>query len=107
MNKEWLKIIIAALFEVFWVIGLKYASDFWTWSITILSILISFYLLIMAGKKLPAGTAYAVFVGLGTGGTVISDILFFGEAFMIEKILLIALLLAGVVGLQLITEVKE
>ena len=46
MNKEWLKIFVAALFEVFWVIGLKYASDFWTWSMTILSIIISFYLLI-------------------------------------------------------------
>ncbi|WP_249872381.1 DMT family transporter [Oceanobacillus saliphilus] len=104
MNSGWLKVFIAAFFEVFWVIGLKHADDFWTWSGTIISIIISFYILIMAGKKLPVGTVYAVFVGLGTAGVVISEILFFGEPFKIEKILFILLLLAGVIGLKLVTK---
>ena len=65
-----------SFFEVIWVIGLKHANTFLTWTGTIIAIIISFYLLIMAGKKLPVGTAYAVFVGLGTAGTVISEILF-------------------------------
>src|SRR5699024_3899672 len=104
--KEWIKIGIAAIFEVFWVIGLKYATNIWAWSLTIVSIVISFYLLIMAGKKLPASTAYAVFVGLGTAGTVLADILFFDEPFMLLKIVFIALLLIGVIGLQLMTEEK-
>lgn len=103
MNKEWVKVVIAAFFEVFWVIGLKHANDFWTWAGTAIAIFISFYLMIMAGRKLPVGTVYAVFVGLGTAGTVLSEILIFGEPFKVEKILLIVVLLAGVIGLKLVT----
>ena len=104
MNKEWMKVFIAAFFEVFWVIGLKHADDVWTWIGTAIAIAVSFYLMIMAGKTLPVGTVYAVFVGLGTAGTVVSDILFFGQDFNIAKIGLIALLLMGVVGLKLVTK---
>ena len=104
MNKDWVKVVIAAFFEVFWVIGLKHADDFWTWTGTVIAIIISFYLMIMAGKKLPVGTVYAVFVGLGTAGTVFSDIVFFGEPFKVAKVLLILVLLGGVVGLKLVTK---
>lgn len=107
MNRDWLQVIIAAVFEVFWVIGLKHAADFWAWSGTIIAIVISFYLMIMAGRKLPVGTVYAVFVGLGTAGTVFSEILFFNEPVQVSKILLILFLLAGVIGLKTVTETKE
>lgn len=107
MNKEWMKVFIAAFFEVFWVIGLKHADDIWTWIGTTIAIAVSFYLMIMAGKTLPVGTVYAVFVGLGTAGTVIADILFFGQDFNIAKIGLIALLLLGVIGLKLVTKEQE
>ena len=103
MNNDWIKVFIAAFFEVFWVIGLKHANDFWTWAGTAIAIFISFYLMIMAGRKLPVGTVYAVFVGLGTAGTVFSEILFFEEPFKVEKVFLILLLLAGVIGLKLVT----
>ncbi|MED3550254.1 multidrug efflux SMR transporter [Cytobacillus praedii] len=106
MNTNWIKVIIAAFFEVFWVIGLKHADDFWTWAGTVISIIISFYVMIMAGRKLPVGTVYAVFVGLGTAGTVIAEILFFGEQFKISKILMILFLLVGVIGLKLVTKDK-
>lgn len=106
MNKEWAKVFIAAFFEVFWVIGLKHANDFWTWAGTAVAIFVSFYLMIMAGRKLPVGTVYAVFVGLGTAGTVFSEIVFFGEPFKLEKVLLILVLLAGVIGLKLVTPDK-
>ncbi|MEK5389763.1 multidrug efflux SMR transporter [Margalitia sp. FSL K6-0131] len=106
MNKNWVKVLVAAFFEVFWVIGLKHAYDFWTWSETVISIIISFYAMIMAGRKLPVGTVYAVFVGLGTAGTVFSDIVFFGEPFKPAKIILILVLLAGVIGLKLVTSDK-
>ncbi|TCJ01878.1 DMT family transporter [Cytobacillus praedii] len=106
MNTNWIKVIIAAFFEVFWVIGLKHADDFWTWTGTVISIIISFYVMIMAGRKLPVGTVYAVFVGLGTAGTVIAEILFFGEQFKMSKILMILLLLVGVIGLKLVTKDK-
>lgn len=103
LNMNWIKVFIAAFFEVLWVIGLKHADDFWTWGGTVVSIIVSFYLMIMAGRKLPVGTVYAVFVGIGTAGTVLSDILFFGEPFKVEKILLIVILLAGVIGLKVVT----
>jgi len=106
MNKDWMKVFIAAFFEIFWVIGLKHADDFWTWTGTVIAIIISFYLMIMSGKKLPVGTVYAIFVGLGTAGTVFSEILFFGEPFKVEKALLISFLLAGVIGLKLVTSDK-
>lgn len=103
MNKEWMKVFIAAFFEVFWVIGLKHADSFWEWSGTLLCIAVSFYLMIMAGKGLPVGTVYAVFVGLGTAGTVLSEVLFFGEPINALKLVLIVVLLAGVIGLKLVT----
>jgi paired small multidrug resistance pump len=104
MNTNWVKVIVASFFEVFWVIGLKQADDFWTWTGTVIAIIVSFYLMIMAGKKLPVGTVYAVFVGLGTAGTVFSDIIFFDEPFKLAKVLLILVLLGGVVGLKLVTQ---
>ncbi|WP_045521355.1 DMT family transporter [Neobacillus niacini] len=104
MNANWLKVFIGAFFEVLWLIGLKHANGFWTWTGTVISIIVSFYLIIMAGRKLPVGTVYAVFVGLGTAGTVISEIIFFGEPIKVEKIMLILLLLAGVLGLKLLTK---
>lgn len=107
MNTDWIKVFVAAFFEVIWVIGLKHADNFWTWTGTIISIIISFYVLIMASRKLPVGTVYAVFVGLGTAGTVISEIVYFGEPFKIEKVLLILLLLVGVIGLKLVTKDKN
>ena len=103
MNTNWIKVVVAAFFEVFWVMGLKHAYDFWTWVGTSLSIIISFYVLITAGRYLPVGTVYAVFVGLGTAGTVMTEIIFFGEPFKMEKIILIVLLLLGVIGLKLVT----
>lgn len=107
MNLDWIKVFIAAFFEVFWVIGLKHTYDVWTWMGTAISIFISFYLMIMAGEKLPVGTVYAVFVGMGTAGTVFSEIVFFGEPFKLMKLLLILLLLGGVIGLKLVTKDKE
>lgn len=103
MNAQWIKVIVAAVFEVLWVVGLKHADQFWEWAGTVISIFISFYVLIMAGRKLPVGSVYAVFVGLGTAGTVVADIVFFDEPVKPGAIALILILLAGVVGLKLVT----
>ncbi|OCA85799.1 multidrug resistance protein SMR [Bacillus sp. FJAT-27225] len=103
MNKYWVMIIIAAFFEVFWVIGLKYADSLLEWIGTAIAIVVTFYVLIVAGRTLPVGTVYAVFVGLGTAGTVIAELVLFGEPLKVEKILLIILLLVGVIGLKLVT----
>lgn len=103
----WIQVIIASIFEVGWVIGLKHASTPIEWILTILCIILSFYLMIHASSKLPVGTVYAVFVGLGTAGTVTSDMVFFGEPVQLIKLVLIALLLSGVLGLKLVSGEKE
>ncbi|MBB6451866.1 paired small multidrug resistance pump [Salirhabdus euzebyi] len=107
MSVSWIKVFIAGMFEILWVIGLKHAHDFWTWTGTVIAIAICFYLLVMAGEDLPVGTVYAVFVGIGTTGTVLSEIIFFNEPFKVIKIFLIFVLLIGIMGLKLVTEDKE
>jgi paired small multidrug resistance pump len=106
MNKHWMMVFIAAFFEVFWVIGLKHADNVWDWLGTAISIGVSFYVMLKASQALPVGTVYAVFVGLGTVGTVLSDILFFGEALKIEKVVLVLILLIGIIGLKMVTGEK-
>jgi paired small multidrug resistance pump len=107
MKFEWVKVVGASFFEVIWVIGLKHASSVWSWIITAIAIAISFYGLIAAGRKLPVGTVYAVFVGLGTAGTVVAESVFFHEPLQPVKLILIAVLLIGVIGLKLVTKESE
>ncbi|UHA75618.1 DMT family transporter [Paenibacillus sp. 481] len=107
MNKSWLLVLIAGLLEVIWVSGLKYSSAWWEWLITILFIIVSFKVVIEASRKLPLGTVYAVFTGLGTAGTVIVEMLLFGEPVQITKLLFIALMASGVIGLKLLTKPED
>ena len=107
MNRSWLSIVIAAVFEVMWVIGLKHASNPLEWIGTIIAILISFYLMIKAGEKLPVGTVYAVFVGLGTTGTILVDALVFKQPVSAMTIVFVALLLVGVIGLKMSSDDKS
>ncbi|CAM4096565.1 DMT family transporter [Saccharibacillus endophyticus] len=106
MNKIWMSVVIAALFEVGWVIGLKHASGVWEWAGTFVAIVVSFYLMIAASRTLPVGTVYAVFVGLGTAGTVIAEIVLFGAEIQLAKLLMIGTLLLGVIGLKLLSHGK-
>lgn len=106
MNKDWLKVFIGAFFEVLWVIGMKHSHTWWEVELTVVFIFISFYALIKSGEHLPVGTAYAVFVGLGTAGTVSTGILLFGEEFKVVKVLLVVTLLIGVMGLKIVTDKK-
>lgn len=102
--REWSLLVVAAVFEVMWVIGLKHASTLSEWGLTVVAITISFGLLIRSGKKLPVGTAYAVFVGLGTVGTVVTDALVFGQPLGWMQVLFIGLLLLGIIGLKQTTK---
>ena len=101
MNKTWLMVVTAACFEVGWVIGLKHAASVWEWIGTAIAIYFSFYFMIRASQSLPVGTVYAVFVGLGTAGTVTAEIILFDAAVDWVKLTLIGLLLLGVIGLKL------
>ena len=107
MNRYWLYILGAGILEVVWVSGLKYSNTLVEWGATILAIVGSFAVLILASNYLPVGTVYAVFTGLGTVGTVLAEIILFGEPVNVYKILLIGTLLIGVIGLKLLTSDKS
>ncbi len=104
MNRHWIMVLAAGLLEVVWVSGLKHANSVMEWAGTIAAIIISFAVLIYATRNLPVGTVYAVFTGLGTMGTVIAEMLYFGEPFRVIKLVLVVVLLVGVVGLKLVTD---
>lgn len=107
MDKNWLKVMIAGGFEVGWVVGLKHSTSIVEWGLTLVAIFLSFYLMISASEVLPVGTVYAVFVGIGTTGTVLLDALVFGQALSLAKVGLIVILLIGVVGLKLVTSEEK
>ena len=104
LNIYWVSVFVATIFEVLWVIGLKYSSNIIEWITTIIFIALTFVLLTYAGKKLPISTTYTVFTGIGTVGTILVDIVFFGEELSMIKILFILLLIIGVVGLKVVTD---
>jgi paired small multidrug resistance pump len=90
-----------------WVIGLKHADSVLEWGGTLIAIMTSFYLMIMAGRDLAVGTVYAVFVGLGTAGTVLAEIILFDAPVIPAKLALIVLLLSGVISLKMLNNQKE
>ncbi|WP_395148608.1 DMT family transporter [uncultured Helicobacter sp.] len=103
----WLLVILGGIVEIFWVSGLKYANSFWLYCLTFLGILISFCLMILATKKLEVSVAYAVFVGIGSAGIVIAEMLVFGESIDFVRIILIGTLLFGVIGLKLTSKSEQ
>lgn len=95
---------LAGLFEMGWAVGLKYSEGFtklWPSIWTVLSMMLSLYLLGVALRTLPLGTAYAVWTGIGAAGTAVLGILLFGEPRTVLRLLCIGLILAGIVGLKL------
>ena len=102
----WFLLIIAGLFEVAWAIGLKY-TDGLTRTLptagTIAAMIVSVWLLGVAMKSLPVGTAYSVWVGVGAVGTVILGIVLFKEPANAARLVSIGLIIAGIVGLKLAT----
>jgi quaternary ammonium compound-resistance protein SugE len=102
----WIYLFIAGIFEIVWAIGLKYSNGFSKpipSAITIVGMLISFYLLAQATKSLPIGTSYAIWTGIGALGTVIFGIIFFHEPINMLRALFLAFLLIGILGLKLTT----
>ncbi len=100
----WLILFLAGLCEVTWAIGLKYTQGFtrlWPSVGTVAAMVVSVLLLGLAMKSLPVGTAYAVWVGIGSVGTVILGIVLFGEPTNPARLVSVALIVAGIVGLKL------
>lgn len=100
----WFLLFLAGLFEVGWAVGLKYTEGFSRLvptTLTVLSMVASAVLLGLAVKSLPIGTAYAVWTGIGTVGTVILGIYLLGDPANAVRIGCIALIIAGIAGLKL------
>jgi len=102
--KPWLILFVAALLEIVWAIGLKYTSGFtrlWPSVGTIAAMAASMYLLALAARELPIGTAYAVWTGIGAVGTAIVGIALFAEPANLGRVLCILMIVGGVAGLKI------
>jgi quaternary ammonium compound-resistance protein SugE len=103
---SWIILFFAGLFEVGWAVGLKYTDGFTRplpTALTVAAMAVSLGLLGLAMKELPLGTAYAVWTGVGAVGTVIAGIILFGESMAIMRLISVALIIAGLVGLKVST----
>ena len=103
---DWVILVLAGVFEVGWAIGLKYTEGFtrlWPTVWTVAAMIISLWLLGIAMKSLPVGTAYSVWVGVGAVGTVILGIVLLGEPANAARLISVALIIAGIIGLKLAT----
>ena len=102
----WLGLFVAGLCEIGWAVGLKYTEGFsrlWPSIATLLAMVVSVALLGWSLKVLPLGTAYAVWTGIGAVGTAILGMYLFGESREVARLISIALIVAGIVGLKLLT----
>jgi len=102
----WTYLFFAGLFEIGWAIGLKYTHGFSRLAptaLTVASMAVSLGLLGLALKSLPLGTAYAIWTGIGTIGTAILGIILFGEPATALRLACIGLIVAGIVGLKLVS----
>lgn len=102
----WLYLTLAGLFEIGWAVGLKYTEGFsrlWPTVWTVVAMAISFVLLSLALRSLPMGTAYAVWTGIGAVGTAIVGIVLLNESADLARLGCIALIVAGIVGLKVVS----
>jgi quaternary ammonium compound-resistance protein SugE len=103
---SWLLLFLSGLVEAGWAIGLK-ASEGLTRPLptvlTLVGMVVSFVLLSLATRSVPVGTAYAVWVGIGTIGTAVLGIIFYAEPIAAPRIASLALIIAGIIGLKLTT----
>ena len=100
----WILLFVAGLLEIGFALGLKFSEGFsrlWPTLGMVLAGAVSFYLLSAAMKSLPAGTAYAIWTGIGAAGTAAIGILLLGESASPLRIASLALIVVGVIGLRL------
>jgi len=103
----WILLFIAGILEIGWAIGLKYTEGFtrlWASVGTISAMVVSMYMLALAARGLPIGTAYAVWTGIGATGTAIVGIILLGESREWTRLICIFLIIAGVLGLKLVSK---
>ena len=104
MPVSWIYLLLAGFFEICFTICLKYSQGFTRLIpgiLTAVFIILSFYCVSQAMKTIPIGTAYAVWAGIGAAGTVICGILFFGDSYQLIRLISLALIIIGILGLKL------
>ncbi|WP_041742226.1 quaternary ammonium compound efflux SMR transporter SugE [Collimonas fungivorans] len=102
----WIILVLAGIAEVIWAVGLKYSEGFTRnlpSLITCVGMAISIWLLAIAMRTLPLGTAYAVWTGIGAVGSFIAGIVLLGEAVSLARIASVSLIVLGLIGLKLST----
>ena len=102
----WVFLFLAGLFEIGWALGLKQTEGFTRLVPSLLTagcMIVSLGLLGLALRTLPLGTAYAIWTGIGTIGTALFGIMLFGESASALRLACIGLIVAGIVGLKLVT----
>ena len=100
----WMILVVAGLLEIGWAAGLKYSDGltrFWPAVFTITAMVASMWLLAVAVRSLPVGTAYAVWTGIGTVGTALLGIYLFSEPATAMRLVCIGLIVSGILGLKL------
>ena len=103
---QWLFLVIAGVFEMGWAIGLKYSQGFTKIvpsAFTISGMIASFYFLSLALKSIPLGTAYAIWTGIGTVGTVILGVVLFEEPIDAMRVVCIGFIIIGIAGLKFLS----
>jgi quaternary ammonium compound-resistance protein SugE len=102
----WMILVVAGLLEIGWAAGLKYSDGLtrlWPAVFTIAAMVASMWLLAVAVRSLPVGTAYAVWTGIGTVGTALVGIAMLGEPATLVRLACIALIVAGIAGLKMVS----
>lgn len=101
---NWILLMLAGLLEIVWAVGLKYTEGFsrpWPSAVVVAAIAASMLLLAMAMRTLPVSTAYAIWTGIGIAGTAIVGIVMLGESVSAQKLISLALIMVGILGLRL------
>ena len=104
---SWLLLFLAGLFEIGWAGGLKYVDGFTkpvASAVTVSGMIASAWLLALALKSIPLGTGYAIWTGIGAVGTAIAGMILFGESRAVIRMLCIAMIVAGIVGLKFFSD---
>jgi len=102
----WVVLTVAGLFEIGWAVGLKYSAGFskpLPSALTVVAMAFSLWLLAVAMKSIPVGTAYAVWTGIGAVGVAVLGMLLFGESREFLRIACLFLIIAGIIGLKLVS----
>ena len=101
---SWLILLLAGVLEIGWAVGLKYTDGFrlpLPTALTVSAMVASMFLLGLSMRSLPLGTAYAVWTGIGTMGTVVLGICLFNEPASLVRVACIGLIVLGIAGLKL------